>query len=422
MPTLREPRGLLIGGIAAGIAGVMADLLSPIYATSFHKGFGLSNTQAGLLVTAALGMMAVGEFGLAHSIGHRDLKRIATYGIGISACALIYIGWSPVRDTGFWPLFFGMAALGLGCGLSFVAGNAALSYAHNSERAFSLLTFWYMIFVFVMMSTNPYLRQMYPIVLPYAAMVAVQVLCLVLIWWKLPDTRAIGAQRAVAEQALQQSDPEVESELGRDAPTLSMFSPLPILLGLAVTLSQLSLAGLWTFGEELGTRAGLSAATTSSFLGVSQLVGLLGTMAPWLLGRWIGRAGLGVAGLLLSGLGTIAVALVHESTVYIVGNLAINLGYWVTLPLALSIAADLDRNSGRLVAFMLGMSSVGLAVGPTLAGPLLGGEDTTLGAWVFGLLGLIAVPLIVPPAVAADRAARAIKDAEAAEAAIGYSG
>lgn len=412
MPRLKEPAGLLVGGIAAGVAGVMADLLSPIYATSFHRGFGLSNTQAGLLVTASLSAMALAEFGLAHSIGHRDLRRVASYGIGISSLALIYI--SMMSGTGFWPLLVGMAALGLGCGLSFVAGNAALSYARDSERSFGLLTFWYMIFVFVMMSANPYLRQLYPIVLPYAAMVGVQLLCLFLIWWKLPDTRALAAERMAEDKALEQDDPALVGELERDAPTLSLLSPLPVMIGLSAALSQLALAGLWTFGEELGTRSGLSSATTSSFLGVSQLIGLLGTMAPWLLGRWVGRAALGVAGLLLSALGIIAVALVHESTVYIVGNLAINLGYWVTLPLALSVAADLDRNSGRLVAFMLGLSSVGLAIGPSLAGPLLGGEDTTLGAWVFGLMALIAVPLIVPPAVAADRAARAVKHAEAA--------
>ena len=420
MPKLAEPRGLLIGGIAAGIAGVMADLLSPIYATSFHKGFGLSNTQAGLLVTAALAMMAVAEFGLAHSIGSRDLKRVATYGIALSSVALIYI--SQVSDRGFWSVLIGMAVLGLGCGLSFVAGNAALSYANNSERAFGLLTFWYMIFVFVMMSMNPSLRHLYPIVLPYAAMVAVQLCCLALIWWKLPDTRAIGAARAAAEHQLEQSNPAVENELERDAPTRKMLSPLPLMLGLSVALSQLALSGLWTFGEELGTRTGLSASATSSFLGVSQLVGLLGTIAPWLLGRWVSRAALGVAGLLLSAIGVLVVALIHEPTVYIVGNLAVNLGYWITLPLTLSVAADLDRNSGRLVAFMLGMSSVGLAIGPSVAGPLLGGEDTTLGAWVFGIVSLIAVPLIVPPAVAADRAARAVKDAEAVTAAADAEG
>ena len=420
MSKLAEPRGLLIGGIAAGIAGVMADLLSPIYATSFHKGFGLSNTQAGLLVTAALAMMAVAEFGLAHSIGSRDLKRVATYGIALSSVALIYI--SQVSDRGFWSVLIGMAVLGLGCGLSFVAGNAALSYANNSERAFGLLTFWYMIFVFVMMSMNPSLRHLYPIVLPYAAMVAVQLCCLALIWWKLPDTRAIGAARAAAEHQLEQANPAVENELERDAPTRKMLSPLPLMLGLSVALSQLALSGLWTFGEELGTRTGLSASATSSFLGVSQLVGLLGTIAPWLLGRWVSRAALGVAGLLLSAIGVLVVALIHEPTVYIVGNLAVNLGYWITLPLTLSVAADLDRNSGRLVAFMLGMSSVGLAIGPSVAGPLLGGEDTTLGAWVFGIVSLIAVPLIVPPAVAADRAARAVKDAEAATAAADAEG
>lgn len=419
---LKEPKGLLIGGIAAGLAGVMADLLSPLYATSFHKGFGLSNTQAGFLVTAALGTMGVVELTLAHSIGHRNLKRIATYGILIASAALIYI--SDVSDgtadnDGFWSLLVGMIALGLGCGLSFVAGNAALSFATNSQRAFGLLTTWYMIFVFVMMSTNPYLRQIYPIVLPYAAMVAVQVVCLVLIWWKMPDTRVIAEQRTAAARAVQQRDPGIGAELNRDAPPLNLFGPLPLLLGLAVTLSQFAVAGLWTFAQELGTTAGLSAEATASFLGFSQLVGLLGTMAPWLLGRWVGRGALGAAGLLLAGIGIMVVPLVHSPAAYIGGNLAINLGYWVTLPLSLSVAADLDRNSGRLVALMLGMSSIGLALGPSLAGPLLGGADTTLGGWVFGLIGLAAAPLIVAPAVAADRAARARRDEEAAESAAG---
>lgn len=414
---LREPKGLLIGGIAAGLAGVMADLLSPIYATSLHEGFGLSNTAAGFLVTAALGSMGVVELGLAHSIGQRNLRRTATYGVVIASLALLYI--SQVSDNGFWSLLAGMIALGVGCGLTFVAGNAALSFARNSERAFSLLTFWYMIFVFVMMSTNPYLRRLYPIVLPYAAMVAVQLICLVLIWWKLPDTRIIAAERSAAEHAAEEADPDLAAELRRDAPTLGMFSPLPILLALAVTLSQFATAGLWTFAQELGTAAGLSTELTSSFLGFSQLIGLLGTMAPWLLGRWVSRTALGAAGLFLSAFGVLVVPMVHTPTAYIAGNLVINLGYWVTLPLALSIAADLDRNSGRLVAFMLGMSAIGLALGPSLAGPLLGGADTTLGGWVFGIIGLIAVPLIVPPALAADRAVRARRDERARELAMG---
>lgn len=395
MTAVKEPRGLLIGGIAAGVAGVMADLLSPIYATSFHRGFGLSNTAAGFLVTAALAMMAVAEFGLAHSIARRNLKVVATIGIAISSMSLLYI--SEVSDNGFWSLFVGMLGLGLGCGLSFVAGNAALAFANNSERAYSFLTFWYMIFVFVMMSTNPFLREIYPIVVPYAAMVVIQLVCLVLIWRTLPDTRLIGAQRAAAANAV---------DVPQTAP-LSLLGPLPILLCLSVTLSQMAVAGLWTFAQEMGATSGLSAGATASFLGFSQLIGLLGTMAPWLLGRWVGRAALGATGFLLTAVGIAVVALIHEPAAYIAGNLAVNLGYWVTLPLALSTAADLDRNSGRLVAFMLGMSSVGLAIGPSLAGPLLGGQDTTLGGWVFGTIGLLAAPLIIAPALAADRAVRA---------------
>ena len=418
---MSEPRGLLTGAIAAGVAGVMADLLSPLYATSFHRGFGLGNTQAGLLVTAALGSMAVVEFGLARTIARRNLKVVATYGIVIAALALLFISQVSGRGlaAGFWPLLAGMVALGLGCGLSFVAGNAALSYAHNGERAFGLLSSWYMVFVFVMMATNPYLRQLYPIVLPYAAMIAVQLLCLVLIWWKLPDTRVIAAERAAAAAVVELRDPAVETVLRREAPHLKLFSTLPLVLGIAVGLSQLAVAGLWTFAEEMGTGSGLSAEVTASFLGFSQLIGLLGALAPWLLGRLVGRAVLGAAGFLLCGVGILVVALIQEPAAFIVGNLVINLGYWATLPLTLSVASDLDRNSGRLVAFMLGMSSIGLAIGPSLAGPLLGGQDTTLGGWVFGILGLLAVPLIVPPARAADHAARARAAEEAAEVSAG---
>ena len=373
----------------------MANLLSPIYATSFHKGFGLSNTQAGFLVTAALGMMAAAEFGLAGSIAKRNLKIVATIGICISSVSLLYI--SEASDNGFWSLFAGMLGLGLGCGLAFVAGNTALSYANNSERAFGLLTLWYMVFVFVMMTTNPLLRQIYPVVLPYAAMIAVQLLCLAIIWRTLPDTRVIAAHRAAAVDAVQESHTS----------PLNLLGPLAVLLGLSVTLSQLAVAGLWTFAQQMGTTSGLSAQATASFLGFSQLIGLLGTLAPWLLGRFVGRAVLGATGLLLAGVGILVVALIHTPAAYIGGNLVINLGYWVTLPLALSTAADLDRNSGRLVAFVLGMSSIGLAIGPSLAGPLLGGQDTALGGWVFGTIGLLAVPLIIAPALAADRAVRA---------------
>ena len=389
-----EPRGLLIGGIAAGVAGVMADLLSPIYATSFHRGFGLSNTAAGFLVTTALAMMAVVELGLAESIGRRNLRTVATVGIVVSALALTYIGLVSGSDPGFWPLFAGMAALGVGCGLTFVAGNAALAHARDSERAFSLLTFWYMIFVFVMMSTNPLLRQLYPIVLPFAAMVAVKLVCLVLIWWRLPDTRALAPPPAAGAPG--------------GSGGLRLLSALPVLLGLSVSLSQLAVAGLWTFAEELGPAAGLSASGTASFLGLSQLVGVLGTLAPWLLGKRVGRGVLGAAGLAVTAVGLITVIMVHTPAAYVAGNLAVNIGYWVTLPLAMSVAADLDRGAGRLVAFMLGMSSVGLAIGPSLAGPLLGGADTTLGGVVFGVIALLAVPLIVPPARAADRSPKAL--------------
>jgi MFS family permease len=234
---------------------------------------------------------------------------------------------------------------------------------------------------------------------PYAAMVAVQLICLVLIWWRLPDTRAIAAQRAAAAEAADPGEPP--------AGELKLLSALPIMMSLAAALSSLALAGLWTFAEEMGVTAGLSAQTTASFLGSSQLMGLLGTMAPWLLGPRIGRAALGVASFVLMAAGVFMVGLIHQPTAYIVGNLALNLGYWATMPLMLSVAADLDRNSGRLVAFMLGMSSVGLAIGPSLAGPLLGGTETTLGGWLFGLIALAAAPLIAAPPVAADRAARA---------------
>ena len=408
---LGEPKGLLIGGIAAGVAGIMADLLSPIYATSFHKGFGLDNTQAGFLVTAALGTMAIVEFGLAHWIEKANLKKVTAIGIVISCFALAYI--SLVAEGTFLQLVIGMIALGLGCGLAFVAGNAALSFANNSSRAFSLLTMWYMIFTLVMMTTNPFLRDIMPIVVPYAAMIVVQIICLVLVLWKLPDMRELSAQVHAAEEAV----PSAEG--AESAHGIKLFSPIPLMLSVAVMLSQLAVAGLWTFAQELGASTGMSAESVSSFLGISQVIGLVGTLAPWLLGKYIGRAVLGAFGFLLASVGIVLAAAGGTTTLFITGNLMINLGYWITLPLALSVAADLDKNSGKLVAFMLGMSSIGLAIGPSLAGPLLGGDNPAMGGWIFGIVSLVAVPLILVPARRADVAAKEYAEKEAAEIAAG---
>ncbi len=385
-PGMKEHRGLVVGAAGMMAAGFLTTFLSPLLAISFAKEFDFGIGPAGLLVACGQGGVALAAFGVLPFLPHLDRRRVGTAGALITAAGLSLTGFA----SGFGLVLALQIITGLGAGLCYACANSALAYARFPERAFSIVTITWMLVGALMLTLGPTLHDLWPKVGVLLGMAAAVLLCVVFIR-RLPDVRRISKDD---EAAAQLEDTE--------APAGS--AGLAVLLLAAVGLLQIGNAMVWTFAEPIGMRAGLSVQDTATFLGLSQFIGLLGAGITLAFGARVGKMILLVPAALTLGVGNLLVGTAVSPTPYMTGFLAINVAFFCATPLLLSLAAELDTNSGRLVVLAGGFALIAGAAAPALGAWIAGANEHWSRLGVTGLaMVLIAIPLLVLPVRIAKR-------------------
>jgi len=263
------------------------------------------------------------------------------------AGALITAGC--LASTGFAAGFSAVLALqimtGLGAGPCYACANSALAYARLPERAFSIVTITWMLVGATMLTLGPTLHDLWPKEGILLGMAAAVLLCVIFIT-RLPDVRRLPKDKEGAAQ----------DEISK-GPTVGVGPALLLLAALA--LLEVGNAMVWTFAEPIGMQAGLSAQETATFLGLSQFIGLVGAGVALTFGARVAKMILLVPAAVTLGVGTLLVSTASNPTPFMIGFLAINVAFFCATPLLLSLAAELDTNSGRLVVL-----AGGAALGP----------------------------------------------------------
>jgi hypothetical protein len=179
------------------------------------------------------------------------------------------------------------------------------------------------------------------------------------------------------------------------------MGPAVLLVG-SLLLLETGNVMVWTFAESIGEQAGMSVQYTSTFLGLSQLIGLIGSGITLALGARVPKMVLVAPTVITLGVGNLLVGTASGATAYTAGFLAINLAFFCLTPLLLALAAELDTSAGRLVVVAGGVSLVAGAVAPALAGWIAGpaGHWSRLGVTAL-ILVLATLPLLIAPVRAA---------------------
>ena len=160
---------------------------------------------------------------------------------------------------------------------------------------------------------------------------------------------------------------------------------------------------VWTFAESIGEHAALSAQSTANFLGLSQLMGLVGAGVTLAFGAKINKMFLVVPAVLTLAIGNLFVGTATNPPQFIVGFLAVSVAYFCLIPLLLALAAELDTHSGQLVVLVGAGALVAGGIAPAVGGWIAG----TAEHWPrLGLTALAAVLLALPLMVAPVRLAR----------------
>lgn len=384
-----EHKGLVVGAAGMMAAGFLTTFLSPLLAVSFAKEFGFGIGPAGLLVAFGQGGVALSALGILAFLPRLDRKKVGISGALVAAGCLSLTGFA----TGFGPVLALQIITGIGAGLCYACANSALAYARFPERAFSIVTITWMLLGAVMLTLGPILHDIWPKVGIYLGIAAAEVLCVVFMM-RLPDVR--GLSKGGVNLARIGGDVAA----GPLRPTVSRGPA--VLLVAAMMLVEVGNIVVWTFAESIGEHAGLSARYTATFLGLSQLVGLLGAGITLKFGAKVGKMVLIVPAFVAMAVGNLLVGTAISPPPFIAGFVVINLAFFCATPLLLALAAELDTNSGQLVVLAGSVALVAGAVAPALGGWIAGegGHWPRLGVTGLALV-LSALPLLVRPVRAA---------------------
>jgi predicted MFS family arabinose efflux permease len=287
-------------------------------------------------------------------------------------------GFSALAGS-FPVLVLARIAAGLGEGATIAAANSAAASSRDPDRLFAEVNVLAGLVAAAILVALPQAIEPWGHSGGFGAIVGISILCVPFLFW-LP----ILPESAAASRGL----------LGRRLMGITTLA--------SMFLFSVGQGAIWAFSERIGITIGFSREEVGLALGVTTLMGLAGGVIAAVVGTRGGRPMLLTVGLGANVVSTWMVVIAGSSGLYLAGLLAWGIAFFFALPYLLGTAAALDP-LGRWTAAAAGISAVGVAVGPGVAGLMVGDAGyPALGGFVIAC-GLGAAVLILPVARAVDR-------------------
>ena len=376
---LRNPELPLLIAASCGVFLSWAPLTwGPFYVGALIDGAGFSETSAGALSTVELLALAAGSLLLAPPLLARfALSRVALCG-GLVAVAG---GIVSVLDPGALAIGAGRATAGLGIGCLYAATNAAGARSSDPDRLFSRAVSG-TILLFAVLSPVISMASR------WGGYVAVYLGVAAIVGVFAPAMRGLGAERA-APDTVRSGEGEVPRRV-------------VIFFAAAMGLYNVGTGAVWTFTERVGVRVGLSVEQIGVAIGLSGLVGLLGSMlAPYACQK-LGRTGAAALGYSVCGVS--AILLTHElgQWMYLIGLAVYWTGWMYIYPVQLAAAGELDP-SGRLAARLGGVLMLTYALGPIAGGAVVEHVSYPVAGWLAAFFCVSSILAFLPVGRAVTR-------------------
>jgi predicted MFS family arabinose efflux permease len=372
---------LVAAVVVATSVGLVGANLQPMLLGAIIDGLGLSPGEAGFAGSVELGAMAVVTLLLAPRVASLSRSRLALMGAVVTVLGYAF----SAAATSFEALLVARLFTGLGEGAVLAAGNAAAASSSDPDRLWAFVVVFGGLVAALIMGTIPLAIGPWKQV---GGFVVVAVFCLLC----LPGMRLLPPAPAATVAAASSALPH---------------PGLGVLTLLAILLAQIGESGLWAFSERLGLQVELSAEAIGLVLGGATLAGVGGAAAAAVLSTRSGRVGPLAVGILVTTVARCAVVYATTPAVYVASQLVWGISYLFVLPYFLGTVAALDR-FGRWSAAAGGAMSIGVAIGPGVAGWLA--SDAGYGALgvLMAATGLASLLLVVPVALVMDR--RGLRD------------
>jgi len=341
----------LLGGITLLVIGNSPATLLPFIVGTLEEGFNLSKQSVGLVVSTELVAMAISAIFFGSRVSKLNIRVSALLG-----CTIVIAGYflcSLIETIEYLQLIRGVS--GLGSGLLISCGHSVLSASNNPEKTYS---------AFLLMTS----------------------LCGASFLWIAGIAAEEGGYNLVfttfgfifllLTPFLFFIKKQSSSEALEKISTVSLYSPVVILMTLGLLFFSIPSGGMWTFNERLGVEIGLLQSVIGKILSFSLLTGLLAPILVWFVGDRFGRKKPILFCVIVVLSSFIYMLSFMNLTSYITGNLIWNFTYTVAVIFVLAAAANLSPE-GKLASWMNATALISQASSPVIFGWILGSQSFT---------------------------------------------
>ncbi len=380
----KDPIGLLFAGGAGSIIGVLPALIAPIYSVWLANEHQFTNPQIGLIQSSLHLVQVVVILALSPIVDRFNRRMLGVIGALIAAAGYLLIAVS----SGFWMMFAVQFVAGFGAGLAYVGATSALSYANKPTRAFSIITIVAILVGAVTLILFPWLSDWSPQFGLFVGVIVIVLICL-FGFLKMPQLDELPTIGEPVEQSSQ-----------ADSTRRSVFAFPGFAVVIAYFLINLGLVAVWTFSAQIGVDAGMSDTGSPIFLGISQIMCIVGVVVAWYVSDKNVAIPVLVVSIAVLAVGKLVLGIGLLST-FAIGMLITNLAFYCVIPYMFGAGSQLDPRSGRLVVMVGASAMVASAIGPTVGGYLAGSTDNWFRLTV---VSAIVIAAAIPFAVTGVRA------------------
>lgn len=382
----RDPRFLLAAAAAATGVSTLPLYTVPLVVGALIDQRGYTPDEAGYLLTGEIFALSVTALLLSPRIGALPWRQL----VGIASVLVIVGNAASIFVSGAGSLLSSRMIAGVGGGMIFACGNAALAASLDRARHYAKVLGFGVISGSVGLAVLPFAIGAYGVPGAFGAVLAISLVL-------LPVVLLIPARRTRVEMRVGATDP---------APS---HAGVGVLIVLAALITSLGQGAFIAFVERMGLHTGLSATVVGQVLSITNVAGLLGAgFAAWL-GVKAGYLWPIAAGILANGALILLIAQTDDPWVYSIALFAELISLFVFAPYQISLGATLSPG-GQWATAAAGTQLLGSGLGPAVGGVVVASSSyASIGWWVLAANGAaillyFIVYLLVPTLVRSVRA------------------
>lgn len=333
-----------IAGGAAYLIGKNSIIASPIILSSIKRGFELSATQAGIILTLEMLALAISSTLLSTIIGKIANRKLFLWGLLLLLLGHVFAALSDVVLL----VVIARIIAGIGAGMIVVVANATMSSSSDPERAFALAFVISGIIAAAIMPVLTGLSDQFAHRGVFIFLAALSLLIAPLCKSMLKNSESHTMQPVI----------------------LTTHPPLAYMTLLALFIYNCSVGSVWAFSEQMASQAGVESGKIGFIFAAAMSSGIAGGfMASWLSTK-AGRIKPIIACGVVHILSILSLTTATTTFEYTASLILCAIALYFIMPYFLGVASMFDEN-GRWGAAGGGASLLGLAISASVGGVII---------------------------------------------------